>query len=133
MAGGRHARAGSADRQWTRQPGPAGRLILPAGARRVTFLVGGVGVTPVRSMLRDAAHRAEPWEDAAVFYGNGSKDFSVASVLGRCRFDYATKQWTWHREYLPTTFDYVPSQHSQASPDEEEPYDDQVWDEGEKE
>lgn len=59
--------------------GPAGRLVLPAGARRVTFLVGGVGVTPVRSMLRDAAHRAEPWEDAAVFYGN--RDSSCTPFL----------------------------------------------------
>jgi hypothetical protein len=72
--------------------------------------------------------------DAAVFYGNGSKDFSVASVLGRCRFDHATKQWTWHREYLPTTFDYISSQtHESSLEDEEDQYDDQAWKEDEDE
>ena len=45
--------------------------------------------------------------DAAVFYGSGSKDFSVASVLGRCRFNFEKNQWVWHREYLPTTFKHV--------------------------
>jgi hypothetical protein len=70
--------------------------------------------------------------DAAVFYGSGSKDFSVASVLGRCHFDHAAKQWTWHREYLPTTFDYIPSQRDEASLDEEE-YDNQAWKESEDE
>jgi hypothetical protein len=72
--------------------------------------------------------------DAAVFFGNGSKDFSVASVLGRCRFDHAKKQWTWHREYLPTTFDYVPSERDDGSADQEEDEsDDQAWNEGENE
>jgi DNA-binding Lrp family transcriptional regulator len=70
--------------------------------------------------------------DAAVFYGSGSKDFSVASVLGRCRFDQAKRQWTWHREYLPTTFDYVSSPRDDRPTDEEEDqYDDQAWNEGE--
>ena len=59
--------------------GPAGRLVLPADARRVTFLVGGVGITPVRSMLREAAHRGLLWEDAAVFYGN--RDLSCTPFL----------------------------------------------------
>jgi hypothetical protein len=47
--------------------------------------------------------------DAAVYSGNGSKDFIVSSVLGRCRFNTTTNQWIWYREYLPTIFDYVES------------------------
>ncbi|MFX1301010.1 MAG: hypothetical protein ACFFDE_08695, partial [Promethearchaeota archaeon] len=49
--------------------------------------------------------------DAAVFYGNGSKDFMVTSVLRRCQFNFALSQWTWHREYFPTAFDHVAPQH----------------------
>ncbi len=50
--------------------GPAGRLALPPGTDTVAFLVGGVGITPVRSMLRDARQRQFFWKDAVVFFGN---------------------------------------------------------------
>jgi ferredoxin-NADP reductase len=50
--------------------GPGGRLTLPADATRVAFLVGGVGVTPVRSMLRDAVVRGRVFVDALLLYGN---------------------------------------------------------------
>jgi hypothetical protein len=49
--------------------------------------------------------------DAAVFYGNGSKDFMVTSVLRRCQFNFELDQWTWHREYFPTAFDHVDARH----------------------
>lgn len=47
--------------------------------------------------------------DAAVFYGNGSKDFMVNPVLKRCHFDTELSQWVWHREYFPTAYDHVDS------------------------
>jgi ferredoxin-NADP reductase len=50
--------------------GPGGRLSLPSGTLRLAFLVGGVGITPVRSMLRDACARGVVFEDALLFYGN---------------------------------------------------------------
>jgi len=50
--------------------GPGGRLSIPADARRVAFLVGGVGITPVRGLLRDARHRHRVFDDAVVFYGD---------------------------------------------------------------
>ncbi len=50
--------------------GPGGRLALPADATRVAFLVGGVGITPVRSMLRDAVVQGRRFDDALLFYGN---------------------------------------------------------------
>jgi ferredoxin-NADP reductase len=50
--------------------GPSGRMVLPDGIDTVAFLVGGVGITPARSMLRDAWQRGLVWKDAAVFYGN---------------------------------------------------------------
>ena len=50
--------------------GPGGRLALPAGATGVTFLVGGVGITPVRSMLRDARVQGRRFDDALLLYGN---------------------------------------------------------------
>ncbi len=49
--------------------GPFGRPALPEGTSRAAFLVGGVGVTPARSVLRDARHRRTGLE-AVVFLGN---------------------------------------------------------------
>ena len=50
--------------------GPSGRLRLPSDDLRIRFLVGGVGITPARSMLRDAVHRGRTFDDAVLFYGN---------------------------------------------------------------
>ena len=50
--------------------GPAGRLALPSDERRVAFLVGGVGITPVISMLR--SQNADEAPRSVLFYGNRS-------------------------------------------------------------
>lgn len=50
--------------------GPRGRLVAPPDLERVAFLVGGVGITPARSILRDALHRSRSWVDAVLFFGN---------------------------------------------------------------
>ena len=50
--------------------GPSGHLALPRDASRVAFMVGGVGITPVRSMLRDAVGRGRTFEDALLLYAN---------------------------------------------------------------
>jgi ferredoxin-NADP reductase len=49
--------------------GPRGRMTLPPGAAKVAFLVGGVGVTPARSIIRDAMAR-QTGLVIALFYGN---------------------------------------------------------------
>lgn len=54
--------------------GPGGRLALPPGAAKIAFLTGGVGITPVRSFLRDAASRQAPFDDALLLYGNRSPE-----------------------------------------------------------
>lgn len=54
--------------------GPGGRLRIPDGASRITFLVGGVGVTPVRSLLRDAVSGNRVFDDALLVYGNRAPD-----------------------------------------------------------
>jgi ferredoxin-NADP reductase len=38
--------------------GPFGRLVVPEGARKVAFLVGGVGITPMLSIVRDSVRRS---------------------------------------------------------------------------
>lgn len=53
--------------------GPGGRLVLPQDASRVVFLTGGVGITPVRSFLRDALATGRDFDDALVLYGNRSQ------------------------------------------------------------
>lgn len=49
--------------------GPRGRLTVPVSVTRVGFLVGGVGITPARSIIRDAVQR-ETGLDVLAFYGN---------------------------------------------------------------
>jgi ferredoxin-NADP reductase len=49
---------------------PGGRFALPEGADALTFIVGGVGITPVRSMLRDARQAGRAFSDALVIFGN---------------------------------------------------------------
>jgi ferredoxin-NADP reductase len=49
--------------------GPRGRMVLSREDRRVAFLVGGVGITPARSIIRDAVQRSTGLQ-VALFYGN---------------------------------------------------------------
>ena len=42
---------------------------MPEGVTRVGFLVGGVGITPARSIIRDAVQRGTGL-DVLAFYGN---------------------------------------------------------------
>jgi ferredoxin-NADP reductase len=56
-----------------RVAGPRGRMTLPEGTAKVAFLVGGVGVTPARSIIRDAVQRRTGLQ-VALFYGNQDQD-----------------------------------------------------------
>lgn len=49
--------------------GPHGRMIVPEAAKKVAFLVGGVGSTPARSIVRDAVQRGTGLV-VELFYGN---------------------------------------------------------------
>jgi len=55
--------------QTVRIAGPRGRMTLPPDAHKAAFLVGGVGITPARSIIRDAMQRHTGLE-VALFYGN---------------------------------------------------------------
>jgi ferredoxin-NADP reductase len=48
---------------------PRGHMTLPPGTSKAAFLVGGVGITPARSIIRDAVQRGSGLE-VALFYGN---------------------------------------------------------------
>ena len=52
--------------------GPSGVLVLPEGVERAAFLVGGVGITPMRSIVRDAVLRSTGLT-ALVFDGNADE------------------------------------------------------------
>lgn len=53
--------------------GPIGRLVVPAGVRKVAFLVGGVGITPASSIVRDAVQTGSGL-GCLVFFGNASEE-----------------------------------------------------------
>lgn len=54
--------------------GPAGRFTFPDDPARAVFLVGGIGITPVMSLLRDAVQSQRHFDDLVVIYGNRSAD-----------------------------------------------------------
>jgi ferredoxin-NADP reductase len=51
--------------------GPYGRLTVPGAVKRAAFLVGGVGITPAASIIRDAVQRRTGLE-CLLLYGNTS-------------------------------------------------------------
>jgi ferredoxin-NADP reductase len=87
-----------------------GRLALPSDARRVCILVGGVGITPVRSMLRDAHHTGRVFDDALLFYGNRdercapfAEEFSAMGEIGvrlELCFEHASDAWLGERGFI---------------------------------
>ncbi|HET6498077.1 MAG TPA: FAD-dependent oxidoreductase [Coriobacteriia bacterium] len=58
------------DRVWITSP--AGRLALPLDEPRVAFLAGGVGITPIISML--ASHPRIASQERVLIYGNRDAD-----------------------------------------------------------
>lgn len=58
---------------WTHLSGPEGDFTLPRKARLLAFLSGGIGITPLRSMLRCIVAKNLPF-DVVLLYGNNSFD-----------------------------------------------------------
>jgi glycine betaine catabolism B len=56
---------------WAHLQGPEGDFVVPAEGAKIAFLTGGIGITPVRSMLRYIAHRTLNY-DAVLLYENTS-------------------------------------------------------------
>jgi ferredoxin-NADP reductase len=52
---------------------PMGKFVLDETASKHAFLSGGIGITPIRSMLKDALDRRLPI-DAVLFYSNRSPE-----------------------------------------------------------
>ena len=83
--------------------GPGGRVRLDPSAKRMALLVGGVGITPARSYLRDAVQSGHSFEDALLFYGNRDPEcVPYAEELRSMRnrgvrvvdvFERATEKW----------------------------------------
>lgn len=89
---------------------PGGRLALPEGVQRIAFLVGGVGITPIRSMLRDALQSGRVFDDALLFYGNRDErcapfvdEFHAMSAIGvrtvLC-YEHASQSWRGERGFI---------------------------------
>jgi ferredoxin-NADP reductase len=88
---------------------PGGRFALPEGPA-VAFLIGGVGITPIRSMLRDAEQRGHRFSDAVLLFGNKEpeclpygeelealKPIGVDAVLS---FEEAPADWDGERGFI---------------------------------
>lgn len=87
-----------------------GRLAIPPDARRVAFLVGGVGITPVHSMLRDAEQTGRTFDDAVLFYANRNdrcapfaEEFAELASIGLTTvlcFEHASESWHGERGFM---------------------------------
>jgi ferredoxin-NADP reductase len=89
--------------------GPGGRLRLPDDDR-LCFLVGGVGITPIRSMLRDATATGRAFADALLLFGNRDEscvpfadEFSAMAPAGLrtvvC-FEQPSEGWTGESGFI---------------------------------
>jgi ferredoxin-NADP reductase len=106
----KRALAGLAVGDTARIAGPGGRLALPPDAPRVAFLAGGVGITPVRSLLRDAWAQGRTFDDALLLYGNRDEscipfreEFEAMSDVGVRLvnvLENPTAQWTGERGFI---------------------------------
>lgn len=66
---------------WAHIKSPLGKFTLPSQRQPLAFLTGGIGITPIRSMLRYIAHK-DPNYDIALLYGNKSyKDIAFYHEL----------------------------------------------------
>lgn len=58
---------------WARLQGPEGSFTLPRKIQSLAFLSGGIGITPLRSMLRYITDKSLPY-DVVLLYGNARLD-----------------------------------------------------------
>jgi glycine betaine catabolism B len=58
---------------WAHVYGPSGSFTLPEKPQKLGFLSGGIGITPLRSMLRYIADKSLDW-DIVLLYGNSTYD-----------------------------------------------------------
>lgn len=56
---------------WARLRGPEGSFVLPRKQHKLAFLSGGIGITPLRSMLKYIVYKKLPY-DVVMLYGNNS-------------------------------------------------------------
>ena len=67
-----------------RMSGPFGRLIVPEGTTRAGFLVGGVGVTPAASIVRDSVLRRTGLECLVMLGNRDQSCIPMRGVLAEC-------------------------------------------------
>lgn len=58
---------------WAHLQGPDGSFTLPRNPRPLAFLSGGIGITPLRSMIRYIVAKGLPY-DVVLLYGNNTYD-----------------------------------------------------------
>ncbi|MBI4334086.1 MAG: oxidoreductase [Chloroflexi bacterium] len=58
---------------WARLRGPDGGFVLPRKQQKLAFLSGGIGITPLRSMLRYVTVKKVPY-DVVLLYGNNAPE-----------------------------------------------------------
>ncbi|MEE8353722.1 MAG: FAD-binding oxidoreductase [Dehalococcoidales bacterium] len=66
---------------WARLRGPEGGFTLPRNPKRLAFLSGGIGITPLRSMLRYVVARQLAFDIVLVYGNNNVEDIAFRDEL----------------------------------------------------
>ncbi len=89
---------------WVRLRGPEGNFTLPRKQRRLAFLSGGIGITPLRSMFRYITAKKLLY-DVVLLYGNNSlEDTAFRQELD----DLAASHLSLRVEYVLSGSDVPP-------------------------
>ncbi len=98
---------------WAKLRGPEGRFTLSRGGHKLAFLSGGIGITPLRSMLRYIADKQLD-RDVVLIYGNDKWENiafreeldDIAESFGKIRVEYVLSGpevpagWKGRRGYI---------------------------------
>ncbi|UCG39662.1 MAG: hypothetical protein JSV00_05440 [bacterium] len=61
--------------------GPVGNLVYTGGRERVTFIAGGIGITPIRSILKHALDEGVPGEKYFLYGNRNLEEIAFADEL----------------------------------------------------
>jgi|WetSurMetagenome_2_1015567.scaffolds.fasta_scaffold65068_4 glycine betaine catabolism B len=72
--------------EWAHIRGPSGSFVLPEKPRKLGFLAGGIGITPIRSIFRYITDKNQKW-DIVLLYGNSTFE----EIVFRDEFEQITR------------------------------------------
>jgi ferredoxin-NADP reductase len=70
---------------WAHLSGPGGNFTLPASRQKLLFISGGIGITPLRSMLRFITDNNQRWDIILLYSNTSYEEIVFRDELDRLR------------------------------------------------